>query len=81
MNTCEITQFTFIGNGESLWGVVLIEIMLTFALVFMVFSNVVDCNKGSLEVITTSLMITFVLLVNILLVGPFHDGFLNLGLN
>jgi glycerol uptake facilitator-like aquaporin len=63
MNTCEITQFTLIGNGESLWEAMLIEIMFTFALVFMVFSNVVDCNKGSLEVIATSLMITFIVLV------------------
>jgi glycerol uptake facilitator-like aquaporin len=70
-----------IRNGESLWGAMLIEIMLTFALVFMVFSNVVDCNKRSLEGIATSLMITFIVLVNILLVGIFNDGFLNLGLN
>jgi glycerol uptake facilitator-like aquaporin len=81
MNTCEITQFTVIENEESCWGAMLIEIMFTCALVFMVFSNVVDCNKGSLEVIATSLMITFVVLVNMLLAGPFNDGFLNLGLN
>jgi glycerol uptake facilitator-like aquaporin len=70
-----------IGNGESFWGAMLIEIMLTFGLLFMVFSNVVDCNKGSLEGIATSLMITFIVLVNIFLVGIFDDGYLNLGLN
>jgi glycerol uptake facilitator-like aquaporin len=75
MSTCEITQFTLIGNEESLWGAMLIEIMFTFALVFMVFSNVVDCNKGSLEGIATSLMITFIVLVNILLVGFFNDKY------
>ncbi|CAM6051025.1 unnamed protein product [Sphagnum compactum] len=76
VSTGEIVAIHTVGAGESLWGAVLIEIVLTFALVFVVFATAVDPNKGSLGAIAP-LAIGFTVLAGILVAAPFSGGSFN----
>lgn len=67
-----------IGAGMSVWGAVLMEIVLTFTLVFVVFATAVDPKKGTVGVIAP-LAIGFTVLANIFVGAPFSGASMNPG--
>jgi aquaporin TIP len=76
VSTGEVVALHAIGADETAWGAVLIEAVLTFTLVFVVFATAVDPAKGSLGVIAP-LAIGFTVLAGILVAAPFSGGSLN----
>jgi aquaporin TIP len=51
VSTGEVVPIHTVGVGESLWGAMLIEIVLTFTLVFVVFATAADPKKGPIGTI------------------------------
>jgi aquaporin TIP len=76
VSTGEVVPIHTVGVGESLWGAVLIEIVLTFALVFVVFATAADPKKGPIGTIAP-LAIGFTVLAGILVAAPFSGASLN----
>jgi len=67
-----------IGLGMSPWSAMLMEIILTFTLVFVVFATAVDPKKGTVGVIAP-LAIGFTVLAQIFVGAPFSGASMNPG--
>jgi len=65
-----------IGAGMTVWSAVLMEIILTFTLVFVVFATAVDPKKGTVGVIAP-LAIGFTVLAQIFVGAPFSGASMN----
>ncbi|CAM6061656.1 unnamed protein product [Sphagnum tenellum] len=76
VSTGEVVPIHTVGVGESLWGAVLIEIVLTFTLAFVVFATAADPKKGPIGTIAP-LAIGFTVLAGILVAAPFSGASLN----
>lgn len=67
-----------IGAGMTTWSATLMEIVLTFTLVFVVFATAVDPKKGTVGVIAP-LAIGFTVLAQIFVGAPFSGASMNPG--
>jgi aquaporin TIP len=67
-----------IGANMSVWSAVLMEIILTFTLMFVVFATAVDPKKGTIGVIAP-LAIGFTVLAQIFVGAPFSGASMNPG--
>lgn len=67
-----------IGVGMTPWSAVLMEAVLTFTLVFVVFATAVDPKKGTVGVIAP-LAIGFTVLAQIFVGAPFSGASMNPG--
>jgi aquaporin TIP len=67
-----------IGLGMSPWAATLMEVILTFTLVFVVFATAVDPKKGTVGVIAP-LAIGFTVLAQIFVGAPFSGASMNPG--
>jgi len=67
-----------IGLGVSPWAAVLMEVVLTFTLVFVVFATAVDPKKGTVGVIAP-LAIGFTVLAQIFVGAPYSGASMNPG--
>lgn len=67
-----------IGLGMTPWSATLMEIILTFTLVFVVFATAVDPKKGTVGVIAP-LAIGFTVLAQIFVGAPFSGASMNPG--
>jgi len=67
-----------IGAGMTVWSAVLMEIILTFTLMFVVFATAVDPKKGTVGVIAP-LAIGFTVLAQIFVGAPFSGASMNPG--
>lgn len=78
VTTGEVLARHNIGAGMSVWAAVLMEIVLTFTLVFVVFATAVDSKKGTVGVIAP-IAIGFTVLANIFVGAPFSGASMNPG--
>lgn len=67
-----------VGAGESMLSAVIIEIVATFALVFVVYGTAVDPKRGAIGTIAP-IAIGFTVLANILACAPFSGASMNPG--
>lgn len=67
---------TFGLTGVSVWEALVLEIVMTFGLVYTVYATAVDPKKGDLGVIAP-IAIGFIVGANILVAGPFSGGSMN----
>ncbi|OMO81799.1 Major intrinsic protein [Corchorus capsularis] len=65
-----------VGSGVGVWNALVLEIVLTFGLVYTVYATAVDPNKGSLGTIAP-LAIGLIVAANILAGGPFSGASMN----
>ncbi|XP_042506492.1 probable aquaporin TIP2-2 isoform X2 [Macadamia integrifolia] len=65
-----------VASGMSAFGGIVMEIVITFALVFTVYATAADPKKGSLGTIAP-IAIGFIVGANILAAGPFSGGSMN----
>lgn len=65
-----------VASGVGLWNAVLLEIILTFGLVYTVYATAIDPKRGSLGTIAP-LAIGFIVGANILAGGPFDGASMN----
>ncbi|XP_051113321.1 aquaporin TIP1-1-like [Andrographis paniculata] len=63
-------------SGESVWAALVFEIVMTFALVYTVYSTAVDPKKGEIGIIAP-LAIGLIVAANILAGGPFTGASMN----
>lgn len=78
VTTGEVLARHAIGVGMSPWAAMLMEIVLTFTLVFVVFATAVDPKKGTVGVIAP-LAIGFTVLAQIFVGAPFSGASMNPG--
>ena len=78
VTTGEVLARHTIGAGMTVWSAVLMEIILTFTLVFVVFATAVDPKKGTVGVIAP-LAIGFTVLAQIFVGAPFSGASMNPG--
>jgi aquaporin TIP len=76
LTTGEPVSVHTVGVGETVFGAMSMEAILTFALVFVVFATGVDPKRGNIGVIAP-LAIGFTVLVNILVGAPYTGGSMN----
>lgn len=65
-----------VASGMNAFGGVVMEIVITFALVYTVYATAADPKKGSLGIIAP-IAIGFIVGANILAAGPFSGGSMN----
>lgn len=65
-----------VASGVSDWHAVLLEIVMTFGLVYTVYATAIDPKRGDLGIIAP-LAIGFILGANILAGGPFDGAAMN----
>jgi len=78
VTTGEVLARHAIGAGMTVWSAVLMEIILTFTLMFVVFATAVDPKKGTVGVIAP-LAIGFTVLAQIFVGAPFSGASMNPG--
>jgi len=78
VTTGEVIARHAIGAGMTVWSAVLMEIILTFTLMFVVFATAVDPKKGTVGVIAP-LAIGFTVLAQIFVGAPFSGASMNPG--
>ncbi|KAG0597803.1 hypothetical protein M758_12G021500 [Ceratodon purpureus] len=78
VTTGEVVARHAIGVGMSPWSAMLMEIILTFTLMFVVFATAVDPKKGTVGVIAP-LAIGFTVLAQIFVGAPFSGASMNPG--
>lgn len=78
VTTGEPVAIHAIGAGMTSWSAVLMEIILTFTLMFVVFATAVDPKKGTVGVIAP-LAIGFTVLAQIFVGAPFSGASMNPG--
>lgn len=65
-----------VGGGVGVWNAVLLEIIMTFGLVYVVYATAIDPKRGSLGTLAP-LAIGFIVGANILVGGPFEGAAMN----
>lgn len=76
VTTGELLARHAVGAGVSVWSATLMEIILTFTLVFVVFATAVDPKKGTVGVIAP-LAIGFTVLAQIFVGAPYSGASMN----
>ncbi|XP_008795635.1 probable aquaporin TIP1-1 [Phoenix dactylifera] len=76
LSTGGLATGTFGLTGVGVWEALLLEIVMTFGLVYTVYATAVDTNKGSLQTMAP-IAIGFIVGANILAGGPFDGASMN----
>nr|QLF98840.1 TIP1;2 [Prunus avium] len=75
VNPAETSAFS-LSSGVSVWNAVVMEIVITFGLVYTVYATAVDPKKGNIGIIAP-IAIGFIVGANILVAGAFDGASMN----